>query len=212
MTRTIALYVDGSAGYASGGNVAHFELGWGIVAHYDGVTAELSGNRSVPQFLFGAHERVAFVEGVLFALSHGYTFEEMVFFTDDDVIPYAGMYLHEQNGMGINRSKVEERFRTLCRKLYSDEVCERVLECMRRSRFHKVRGHRYIVDHNRADYLAKKAMKRGLKGNSEEVLDYQTWLSQGFLFWINTQEARTWFPPFVEHAENAMTSESRALQ
>jgi len=197
MPRSITLYVDGSAGYVSGGKFNHFELAWGIRAHYDGTTEESLGSREVPQRAHGMHEKVAFVEGMLLALARGFAFEDMVFFTDDDVLPYGGMYLHPENGMGTRREQLEQRMLTLCRLLYTQDLYDKVIECLKRSRFHKVRGHSFVVDHDRVDYLAKVGLRRGLRGDTTPMLGFSDWLTQGVEYRRSADDRRTWFAPFV---------------
>lgn len=199
-SETISLHVDGSMVRVyekERGRYRHF-LGWGVVAAFRGLELEQHGSLEVDKALDGCHELAAFVEGALLASSRGFVPEQTAFWTDDEVVGHAPTYLHCGNGHGLRAESLSTRLRTLTNKLYTPAVFELAMTYLAHSRVHKVRGHSFLVCHERADYLARHSANAARKGLPARPMAYAGWLAEGFRYFERgAAKASVWHPPFT---------------
>lgn len=199
MSKSIVLYADGSGAIASGKK--QWLNGFGIVALFDDCEEEHSGGYASDRRLCGAHELIAFVETMKFALSKGFRFEEMTFYIDDEILGVASFWLHPGNYAGtLALEKFQQRMRVVTDLLYDDKTYEQVFQCLQLARIVKLKGHRFSVYQNRADYLARISMRSLESEVRTMVMAFAAWLEQGLTYYDQDQEAKTWYPPFVAAA------------
>lgn len=150
----------------------------------------MSGAYRITKPLDGCHEIVAFLEGLLFARSHGFDYHQMVFYTDDQSVAYAQQLTcpgHVAFQLG-DKDKFLEQLEQICIGLYTSELFEIAQECILKARFHKVRSHHGrsgSIYNNRVDYLARNAMyeKRGIP---QETLSFEVWLEETLISFSNS--------------------------
>lgn len=194
---SMLLHVDGSSVRSRAG-VRRNVLGWGLVAHFGGHQVEVQGAVEVGQGFGGFHEMVAMVEGVLFAHARGYQPEDVAIYTDDDVLGYANWSLHPDNYQGGRALALEERLRRLTTALYSEATHQLVMTYLREARIHKLRGHSFLVDQERADYLARQCAWRTLDGTQESPMSFAQWLACGLEYYARGADTpSTWYAPFA---------------
>lgn len=204
--RSIILFVDGGQKKAK---AKQWVTGFGVRAHFKGASLEIKGAYPVnynssqvdskqEQSLLGQHEIIAFVEGMLFARSHGYVASEMVFYTDDEVVAYGGQWLADVSSWQRYRvQQLETRIRSVCEALYSEEIYCQAIECLKIARFHKVKGHDCCVDNERVDYLVKQALDEAIGDVCKVTKSYSEWLTEGLVRYRPNGEVRVWTPPFI---------------
>lgn len=193
----IVIYVDGSfTRYAA----RAFIHSWGVVANHNDSTVELYGAKKLhdkEQFA-GSYELLAFIEGFLYAKSHGYPYEQMSFYSDDESVVYAGIWGNKNNFGNQDRyKKIVEKVKHVC-DFYCPGVpnlVSEIEECFAKARFNKVKGHAKCVYNLRVDYLAKFARDQ-IRGQETVLESFEKWVKKGFLKYVNSQEAGRWFPHF----------------
>lgn len=161
------IFVDGSAFRKT--RQKQNWVGWGVRAHFNGTSLEVSGSMLVTRDLKGTYEIIAFIEGLLLMTNRGIPLDEMSFYTDDSMVGYAHEFLHPDNFSATRAMVITTRIKLVCDALYTSSVFELVLECLRKSRFTKVKGHSGIVDNSRVDYLARTSVGDAV------VLPYADW-------------------------------------
>lgn len=181
----MVLHIDGSRRVAPKGTFADkprwMRLDGGLVALTNNHMVELSGAVPVPANASGMHEMLALVEAVRFIQAAKTRFEDVTIFTDDEVVAYAAQALHPDNFSQLAAERVRTSLALVC-KLVGDTALEKAaLTCLMTSRFVKLKAHRFLVYHNRADYLSSQA-SLGLIGKPVKLLAYDDWLAQGFLY------------------------------
>lgn len=190
--RMIQIYMDGGAREAPGPE-KNFDLSWGIVALFEDFHVESSGAwMNAPRRFGGAHEEIALAQAVRLAASLGFGAGDIGFFTDDLNACHAGGWLHPENYRPAQAAAVTERYRSLCDHFYDEALFERVMECLRVSRFTKVKGHARVVYNLRADYLAGMAREPGSR-----PLPYDDWLHGGLSESSGPDNWAPWQPPFT---------------
>lgn len=200
---SMLLHIDGSSVKSRAGQ-RRFVLGWGLVAHFAGTQAEAQGAVEVSQSFCGYHEMLAFVEGVLFAHARGYAPQDVAIYTDDEGIGYANWALHPGNYQGARADALGERLRRLTTALYSEATHALVLAYLREARIHKLRGHKFLIDQERADYLARQCAWRTLDGTAQSPLTFEQWLAAGLEYYERGADTpKTWYAPFVSQAQAA---------
>lgn len=204
--RNIILFIDGGQKKLPGrGN---WVTGFGVRAHFRGASLEIRGAYPLEygsskfsqynQGTVGQHELIAFVEGMLFAKSHGYAFSEMVFYTDDENVAFGGQWLADISSWQRGRIDIfKDRIKTVCEELYAAEVYEDAVECLQVARFHKVKGHDCCVDNERVDYLVKRALDEAIGISKGPTKDYSEWLTDGLVRYRANGDVRIWTPAFV---------------
>jgi hypothetical protein len=128
------------------------------------------------------------VEGVLLAHARGYLPEDVVINTDCDVLGNANLWLHPGNYMGLRAEQVRGRLRTVTNALYSEATYQLALYFLQHARINKLKGHSFLVDQERADYLARQRAWQALDGSSEPALPYSEWLTRGFEYYTRDSE------------------------
>lgn len=198
------IYADGSEQLGSavshnGQTIAALDrvYGYGVVALCDDSHVELSGRYVIPQranVRKGQHENIAMIEAVHYAIAHGKTPREVVFYTDDEFWGYCGCSL--RNRMSASFESNFTHLKALYRYLYgaTDERYDELLVWMKESRFVKVKGHSDCVYNNRVDILANTACN-GRKAASP----FETWLKKGRQVWNHERQETERRPfPFVD--------------
>ena len=193
----IVLYVDGSSTYYSGKNKPGnynktFIHGWGVVAHHGDTSVEFQGCRLVKSHQVGWYEISAFIEGFLYAKSHGFKNDQMSFYTDDESVAYVGQF--RRTGRGASYTVFQEKLEQICKEFYPnvEGLCEELLQCLEEARFTKVKGHATCVYNLRVDYLAKYARDVHLDPETQ-LKGFESWAAEGFPRWTGD----SWFPAFM---------------
>lgn len=194
----IQIIVDGSSGIIKAPQRRIRGIGWGIVAHHDGETHEISGCRPVSWGFDGFHEHIAFIEGVMYALARGFSPSDISIYSDHDLLAWSNMYMHKPNGMMHKRFLIKEQLYAVCAQFYNGYTGYRkVKRVMERGQVHHMKGHRLNVDMNRADYLARFGVKKLFEGDfMQEPLKYEKWLAGGFHYYDDDRVQQQWIPPF----------------
>ena len=196
----IQIIVDGSSGVLKRkGYTKMRAVGWGIVAHFNGTTEEISGCRQVPWGFDGFHEHIAFIEGVLFARDKGFAWQDISIYSDHDIIPYAQLYMHKENFMTGKRWILKDQLFAVCCQFYQSYVTYKKLRnVIKKGRVGHMKGHERNIDMNRADYLARFGLKKIFDCNyMQEPLDHTRWLKIGFNYYDDNRTQHTWYPPFA---------------
>lgn len=192
--RSCVMYTDG--GWASHkGKSNHAILSWGIVALHDDTHVELTGTKSVHIRNVGPtnHEIVAFIEAMLYGLSHGFTHENISYYTDDEFISYCPFRLHSGNIVPyIQRETIKCRLNDICLQWYDIQTYYYLLEAFDKSRITKVKGHATTVNNLRADYLSSWARSKAVQ-SGKKFLEYDDWLNSNYTI----QYWRRWIAPFT---------------
>jgi ribonuclease HI len=199
----IQIYVDGSAGAEQKvpGAIIHKKriraTGWGIVAHFNGQTTEVSKGRQTGKgnSYDGEHEFIAFIEGVKLARSHGFIYEDMRIFTDFHELAHGHVACLPGNYQFKLKTHIYNRFRSICKRYYDAKTYRETLQALRRAQVSLQAGHEIYVDTNRADYLAKQAMKSILNKKKTNLVPYHIWVRQGFNVWVGGRRYN-WKIPF----------------
>lgn len=184
------IFIDGSSSYK--GNIA--KLGWGIVAHHENNTIESFGGGEYSNEFNNSSEIFSFIEGYLVAKSKNIEYSSIVFYTDCSTIVDASLWVHPHNyGFSDSYDRLLRKIERICKRFYKDHTTlpQELDMCFKHSRFHKVKGHSFTVDNNRADYLASKGRKNTVP------MKYDDWLKSGFQMYSSTGPF-TWFPPFCK--------------
>jgi len=180
----IQIIVDGSAGAKILGQKSGRlrGIGWGIVAHFNGTTKEISGFSTANRESMGYHEYCAFIEGMLLGLDYGFRYEDMSFYSDFHPIAYANMAMHDDNAMFTHRDRVLQSFQAACMEFYGMKIFRQVQNCLKHARISYMKGHDRFVEMNRADYLARYAMKTGLGLNVKNFpcRSFNDWIRCGY--------------------------------
>lgn len=198
---SIVIYTDGSEVRTDVGAGRQYMSGYGVVAHYQNTTIELHGAVLLPSKVSGVHEIQAFLEGMLFALSHGFEYEDMVFYTDCRGVAYCGFYLFPENY--VSKVTVErhlEKMQQVCELYYPAGTYEKALECSVKARFVKVKSHSNCVYNQRVDYLAKHGVRSRL-GIPSKLFDFETWIDEGLCMHGQDGLAYHWRVPFSSHTQ-----------
>lgn len=186
---SLILYIDGSECLRKN---RRSNLGWGLVALHDGYMIERAGAYSVMLDMAGYHELVALFEAVRYATMAGFAPEEVAFYTDDETVGYAGARFHPENYRPCLADATMKRLTWVADRLFSPADLELSLMYLKRSRFHKVKGHRFCVYNNRVDYLARTIAK------NLPMMDYGEWLETGITYYTAPEVSQVWYPPFAQ--------------
>jgi ribonuclease HI len=189
------IYMDGSGTQDIG--FKKRLLSWGLVVHHNDETTELHGClREVPQQFEGFHELLAFAEAVRYVRYMKVPFEQVSFYTDDDVIT--------RTSDGNSWEKIEKaknRLMMLVNEFYPSTVYDDMMECWEKSRFTKVKGHRDTVYNLRVDYLAAHARKTAA-GAKNTLLTFEKWLAEGVRFYdYKNEKFDVWYAPFATNLD-----------
>lgn len=125
----------------------------------------------------GDHESIAFVEACKVAHGAGRGVADVSFYTDCDVIGYAGQHLSRGN-YSSRRQAAEDRIRKACNTVGDPDFADVALRYAEYSHIVKVRGHRSDtpIYHRRADYIARCAAQ------GKDAKSFDEWLAEGFFF------------------------------
>lgn len=199
------IYMDGSAERIKNTKEAkEWILAWGMVVHQGDETHELSGViEQVPHELQGFHEIAAFANAIMYVKKHKVPYEQVSFYTDDQFVTDANFFLHPENYVATETvDKVKNRLMMFVNEFYPSTMYDLMLECLRKSKFTKVKGHKMfegaIVYNHRVDYLASHA-RRSKLGTVEPFLSFEAWLGKGISFFNVKKDAYdVWYPPFAQ--------------
>lgn len=149
--KSIVIYTDGS-------QFAHINdqigFSWGVVALHDDAYVEMSGHRFTHRENANFHEILGFIEGLLYARSHGYQLNEMSFYTDDETLAYASFRLHPDNRTKC-MDDLRARLMRACSLFYDESLFDDLIEALNVCRITKVKGHSTCIYNCRVDYLAE---------------------------------------------------------
>lgn len=201
----MVLHIDGSHVKGKGSNGPAHVLGWGIVALFNDQHVEVQSATFINARLNGYHEMIAFVEAAIFANARGYAPHEVTVYTDDETVGYAGSVLHPGNYQITKAEQLHLRLRELTDALYCDKTFSLVMDYLRESRLHKIRGHNCLVYQERADYLARTGAWNLVKQEKEQEssLSFMEWLNQGIAYYTKSSEPpKVWVAPFVKQHEH----------
>ena len=177
--------------YIDGSNHAGVSAAVGVRIFTNGEVHEMSHKYESPKHSL-PHETLAFIEAVKHLVDRNIPPHEVSFYTDDQFIAY---YNHNpglkvwQNAVGMIKS--------LCRKFYTAELAQVVLEYLHNSRVNKIKGHAYLVDNHRVDYLAHCALR------DKTPDSYDVWLYKPQRKWVSTEKCIDVFFPFTTMEELA---------
>ena len=186
-----------------GGSAKHhskrdiYTISWGIVAHLNDTTHEVSGaHDKVGQFFNGSHELFAFIESVKFMMSHNIDYKTVAIFTDDASVCHVNLMYVKYNTMD-HTQKLTQQLAQICKKFYNAEILEQCFECLKNARFEKIKGHRTIVYNLRADELARVA-REVTRGNLTPILSFEEWLNDGFKYYDCDGVMQRWYAAFSD--------------
>lgn len=203
----VIMYIDGSQVQHKrhANESTKFVNGWSIIIHSEGQSQEVMGASEIRQSDIGSHEFFAFVECMKVAKEKGYEPKDISIYTDDEVMAYIDFNLHKDNYRRGFLMQVD-KWKYLCKRYYTEETLDEVLEFVRQVRVNKVKGHAQCVDNLRCDYLAKYAAKSKLHGKAynAKFLTMDEQLKKGFIFYDNSQTAQVWHPPFVKNVSDLL--------
>lgn len=185
---SLILYIDGSECCRKN---RRSRIGWGMVALHDGQMVERAGNYGVARDMTGYHELVALFEAVRYAHMAGFAPADVAFYTDDETVGYAGARFHPENYLPCLADATMTRLQWVADKLFSQDDLELSMQYLMRSRFHKLKGHRFCVYNNRVDYLARTIAK------NMPMMDYGEWLATGIVYYTAPNVSEVWYPPFA---------------
>lgn len=191
------IYVDGSFTRLAGRTFIH---SWGVVALHNDSMVELHGARKLHDFqqFAGSYELLAFIEGYLYAKSHGYKNEDISFYSDDESVVYAGIWGDANNfGQKDRYEKVMSKVKHICDFYYPQlkDLPNQIAECFAQSRFNKVKGHAKCIYNLRVDFLAKFSRDQIL-GKETSLEGFDQWIKQGFMKFVENAQSVRWFPHF----------------
>lgn len=197
---TLCIHVDGSEVLDK--PAQRRALGWAVVAHHDGNLVEERGAHATALKhgeTKGYHEHLAFVHGVLLADRLAVPLEDVTLLCDDEIFGYAATWLHPGNYRGINRQQVLDRLKKTVDSFFSPEAFDRVMKAFSLSRIVKLKGHRYEVYQERADYLAKHSARIAVTAQEDEPpLAFDEWASKGFIKYVSPDlPPERVYPPFT---------------
>jgi ribonuclease HI len=169
-------------------------LTWGMVVHHNDETKEFHGSASEVHHRFnGFHELMAFAEAVRYIKHLNIPFDQVSFYTDDDVITQTN-----DGWDPMKYEKAKNRFMMLVNEFYPTALYDDMIECWENARFTKVKSHRNTVYNLRVDYLCSHARSLA-KGLKEEFLTFEEWLAKGFTYYnVKKDEYDVWYAPFAE--------------
>lgn len=153
----LVVYVDGSEREKRvGTKVKNVYGGFGFVAHHNGDTDEVFGAFDVVSNQRGFHELVAFTKAVLYAEEHGYTPEEVSFYTDYLFLAESTFHLYPGN-RSLSKVNYLNRLRLLKKHYFPNEkgLVLKLATWLVNSRVTWVKSHANTVDNCRADVLAR---------------------------------------------------------
>lgn len=152
----------------------------------------------------GEHEALAFVEACRLAHEAGVDPIDAAFYTDCDVLGYAGVFLHRDN-YNARRASAISRIENACRLLQLGDFAGIAISYGLGSRINKVKSHQMStpVYHRRADYIAYCAAR------GTEPKPFDEWLAEGFFFPKGTHAdgtlyGITQYAPFTGVVEQGM--------
>ena len=171
-------------------------IAWGVVINHDDTTHEFFGGDKLHAQSSGKHEYIAFIEAVLRVKELGIDPRTATYYSDHDMIPFIGEFLHENNYKRSQREREVDRLRKLCAKFYDADTFELVLDTLRVARVVQLKGHRRHIYHSRCDYLATYASK--LVRNIEiRFMQFDTWITRGIREFSPQGKEYNWYPPFA---------------
>jgi ribonuclease HI len=210
----LQLSVDGSCIQLPGQR--KFALGWAFVAASSVFCGEHSGALHIDHEFRCHHEVLAVIEGFRWARHMGFSPEQVVLSTDDQILGYANTILHPGNYRKAAADKLQDSIRSICKKHFELDIAAQTLEYLRHARVEKVNGHgrrgRYFAEHARADILARQSAQQ-LAGVpfTEPVLSFEDWLRVGPLEYSPVEDKLVHQPfpfcadPVPLHLEQAAT-------
>jgi ribonuclease HI len=172
-------------------------LSWGMVVHHNDKTTEVVGCKTDvnPRFRRG-HEQLALIEASRHIMSHSVEPSAVSFFTDDKWVCDMSRMLQSGGEMPSEKDKGYRVLAGLCGQYYDRQTLEYCHECMRQSRFTKVRGHKGSVYNLRCDYLARIGQHQAL-GESVVPERFEDWLERGFPCLSEDSSGERWYPSFT---------------
>ncbi len=179
----IILYIDGSETFQNSSR-SNIIVSWGIVAHFNDSTTEMFGSvlkTNAASDYRGKHEKIAFIESYLYAKSHGFKPEEMVFYSDDEFVCYMNQWAQNINYYEcFNRGK--KALKQAVQRYYPNmpELYREVLSCLMTARFHKVKGHKTCIYNHRVDYLCRVARSEHFKKKTE-YKSFEDWFKTNLI-------------------------------
>lgn len=172
-------------------------VSWGIIAHYNDTSVELSGVKRVPQSVNAYHEVFAFIEAVIYAYSHGFDASQIICYTDDELTGYSNYHIHVGN-YSPRRQSLIDRTKFICDQFYTEDVFDMVMKCYHDSHMVKVKGHDKTIYNLRCDYLANYA-RRSLKPVHVTMKSFESWIDEGFITYLDCNTVTKWFAPFANN-------------
>ena len=189
----VTIFIDGSSTRIKHNN---YVISWGMIVSHDGNKSEHYGsNVSNNKMVAGNHELLAFIEGYLWLKSHNFKNHEISFYSDDESVSYGGYWLTDSSHYSRSESLVR-RLKLVRDNFYPYVNFEELLDCLKESRFSKVKGHAKCVNNLRVDYLAKFARDMYL-GTGKILKSFDEWLNDGFLTYDRSGISK-WYPHFIK--------------
>ncbi len=206
MKTNLCLHVDGSRVRTK--DRSTYAIGWAAVGMFDGELIEHCGAQQLTQHQLihygNLFEHVAFAEGVQLAHRLGVPFEQLTLLCDDDIFGYAPTWLHPENYLPGRRDHVLSRLDKTVKGYFEEKTRDLVLSAFDKARIVKLKGHRFEVYQERADYLAKHQGKLTLGLTDKPALSFENWLATGLVRYLDPAlPPETWHAPFVRAQEAA---------
>jgi ribonuclease HI len=192
----LVMYIDGSEFFTKHTKLKKTLLGWGVVAlHPVHGRQEFAGSFEVEHGQTGYHEMTALHRAIEYAEMHGFKPSEVTIFTDCQWVANSGFNVTPENFSKL-RGDTIDRIKRFKKFFFNEDdyLVEKMIYWLMNMSLHKVKGHSFIIDNMRADYLAR-------SGSNKKVLDYSDWLKSGFEYWNSQLNVSCkYFIPFLEEA------------
>lgn len=175
------IYCDGSTNELTqqqhidkfGSDVA--SLSWGIKIEHGHHPIEIMGQRFLPKRYRGAHEHFAFVEAVVYAMSHNGNTLNTTIYTDYQNITDMAWPVMMKNPHALPKN-IKRHFDDI-RDFYSKDVMYMVEQFLIFGQIKWVKGHSNCLNNLRVDYLARSAFKIAV-GTINQIEEFDVWMQR----------------------------------